>query len=151
MKYVNILLWFQKRMKVESNPMKKYRPYLTLAELKILHQSCPSPSLTIYLHRYIQDIESGSRESNYVPVPTMSQKLGFTDFELSSKQDLAQKRKLFLYEHWAVTDPKYMTKEEISLVQEYRLENNLMTIQEEVDYVKELLDQSSPTVTSSTL
>ena len=118
--------------------MKKYRPYLTLPELKILHQSCPSPPLTLYLHRYIQDIESGSRESNYTPAPSISQKLGFTPNEVDSKKDALLKRKKFMFDHWLVTGPKYMSEEELALVQEYRLENNLMSAKEEYEYVEGL-------------
>ena len=120
--------------------MKKYRPYLTLSELKILHQSCPSPPLTLYLHRYIQDIESGARESNYTPVPTISQKLGFTPKDVDSKKDAILKRKIVLLNEWKTRGSTYMTEEQLALVQEYRLENNLMSAEEELEYVEELFN-----------
>ena len=119
--------------------MKKYRPYLTLPELKILHQSCPYPLLTIYLHRFIEDIESGVRESNYTPAPTMPQKLGFESLEVDSKTEKKHTRRYVLFKQWEVSGTLYMNDMQFSTVQEYRFENNLMTKQEENEYVDKLM------------
>lgn len=60
---------------------RKYRPYLTLSELKHLaglsRAHAPSAELTRYLDRYILDIDSGYRKENHVSKPTVAEKLGF--------------------------------------------------------------------------
>ena len=60
---------------------RKYRPYLSLPELKYLaslsHAHSPVSPLTRYLNRYVLDVESGYRKENHVQKPSMSEGLGF--------------------------------------------------------------------------
>ena len=71
--------------------MKKYRPYFTLSELKTLrdfsHAHSPTSQLTLYLDRYILDIDSGYRKPNNVSEDPMAVKLGFEPKEPATAYD----------------------------------------------------------------
>lgn len=73
---------------------RKYRPYLTLTELKTLrdlsHSQSQSSTLTLYLDKYVSDIDSGFRKPNSISEPTMAESLGFTPPEEKTRHDAAQ-------------------------------------------------------------
>jgi hypothetical protein len=89
---------------------KKYRPYLSLPELRhlvsVLTQHEPTSGLCRYLSRYLLDVESGFRAPNHTGAPTLEQRLGFASAE--------------------------KTKHESE--QQYRYDNDLMSPQEEYEY-----------------
>ena len=64
-------------------PAKKYRPYLTLEELKALQGFCatcsPSGSLHRYISRYIDEIQNGYRKVNHTLKPDIAETLGFIE------------------------------------------------------------------------
>lgn len=68
-------------------PAKKYRPYLTLEELKALQGFCascsPSGSLHRYISRYIDEIQNGYRKVNHTLKPDIAETLGFAHSEKS--------------------------------------------------------------------
>lgn len=68
-------------------PAKKYRPYLTLEELKALQSFCatcsPSGSLHRYISRYIDEIQNGYRKVNHTLKPDIAETLGFAQTEKS--------------------------------------------------------------------
>jgi hypothetical protein len=90
---------------------KKYRPYLSLPELRhlvsVLTQHEPTSGLCRYLSRYLLDVESGYRSANHTGSPSLEEKLGF-----------------------ATSAPR--TKHESE--QQYRYDNDLMSPQEEYEY-----------------
>ena len=90
---------------------KKYRPYLSLPELRhlvsVLTQHEPTSGLCRYLSRYLLDVESGYRNPNHTGLPSLEQKLGF-----------------------AASEPR--TKHESEA--QYRYDNDLMSQQEEYEY-----------------
>jgi hypothetical protein len=90
---------------------KKYRPYLSLPELRhlvsVLTQHEPTSGLCRYLSRYLLDVESGYRSANHTGSPSLEEKLGF-----------------------AASVPR--TKHESE--QQYRYDNDLMSPQEEYEY-----------------
>ena len=89
---------------------KKYRPYLSLPELRhlvsVLTQVEPTSGLCRYLTRYLLDVESGYRSPNHIGAPSLEQKLGFQG-EAKTKHESEQ---------------------------QYRYENDLMSPQEEYEY-----------------
>jgi hypothetical protein len=99
---------------------KKYRPYLTLAELKHLHQLSHQQSqisaLTRYLGKYISDIESGYRVDNYATRVNPN--------SMVAKLDL--------------TDPTTDSKTLFDAEQERRYTNNEMSPKEEAEYEKQI-------------
>lgn len=76
---------------------RKYRPYLTLSELKYLRDlakdSAPAGQLTLYLDRYILDIDSGYRKENHVSKPTIQDKLGFSEPQELTNYEAEQLRR----------------------------------------------------------
>jgi hypothetical protein len=96
----------------------KYRPYLSLSELKHLAGLCrldsPTSSLSLYLSRYIEDIDSGFRKANHV------------------KTGVSLEEKLMLAELPNPDDIPAIQKEK-----KHRYENDLMSPQEEKDYLRE--------------
>ena len=76
---------------------KKYRPYFSLAELKVLHSlsfsSHQSSPLTKYLGSYILQIEEGYKASSYTLKPSVSESLGFSSSSEDSKHDAEQQRR----------------------------------------------------------
>ena len=98
---------------------KKYRPYLTLTELKHLHQLSHQQSqisaLTRYLGKYISDIESGYRVDNYATRVNPN--------SYAAKLDL--------------TDPP-ADKTIFDAEQERRYTNNEMSPEEEAEYEKQI-------------
>lgn len=76
---------------------RKYRPYLTLSELKHLaglsRAQAPSSELTRYLDRYILDIDSGYRKENHVSKPTIQDKLGFSEPQELTNYEAEQLRR----------------------------------------------------------
>lgn len=105
----------------------KYRPYFTLAELKELHSD--NTSLSIYLRRFIEDIEQGNRKVNHISKPSMAQKLEFElpDIDVS----IAQLLKLF-----AESGTANMREKQIEKVQQHRYENDMMDKEEEKEWEK---------------
>lgn len=89
---------------------KKYRPYLSLPELRhlvsVLTQHEPTSGLCRYMSRYLLDVESGYRVANHTGAPSLEEKLGFAS---GAK-----------------------TKHESE--QQYRYDNDLMSTQEEYEY-----------------
>jgi hypothetical protein len=67
--------------------IKKYRPYLTLSELRLLQSSLEETPqkhkghkiLSRYLQKYISDIESGYRSSNHTLKPSLEEQLGIRE------------------------------------------------------------------------
>jgi hypothetical protein len=66
-----------------SNSRKKYRPYLTLAELEVIQSALDFSSRELdcnsiykYLSKYISDIRSGYRAENHVLKPGIEERLG---------------------------------------------------------------------------
>jgi hypothetical protein len=66
---------------------KKYRPYLTLAELELLVsvleeislKNTDTRALRKYLQKYISDIKSGYRAENHTLKPGIEERLGFSN------------------------------------------------------------------------
>jgi len=89
---------------------KKYRPYLSLPELRhvvsVLTQHEPTSALCRYFSRYLLDVESGYRSANHTGVDSVEVKLGFATRE--------------------------KTKHESE--QQYRYDNDLMSPTEEYEY-----------------
>jgi hypothetical protein len=75
---------------------KKYRPYFTLAELKVLQQSVHatiSPekrALNIYLNKFISDIEHGFRQENHTLKPSITERLGFDEPDIEQPTQTKQ-------------------------------------------------------------
>ena len=89
---------------------KKYRPYLSLPELRhlvsVLTQHEPTSGLCRYLSRYLLDVESGYRSANHTGPDSVEVKLGFASREKTKHESEAQ----------------------------YRYDNDLMSKQEEYEY-----------------
>jgi hypothetical protein len=90
---------------------KKYRPYLSLPELRhlvsVLTQHEPTSQLCRYFARYLLDVESGFRSPNHTLQPSLEDKLGFGSGVVRTKHESEQ---------------------------QYRYDNDLMSKQEEYEY-----------------
>jgi hypothetical protein len=122
------------------NHRAKYRPYFTLAELTILRDSLQSAAptqsgLLRYLSRFIRDITDGLREPNHVGEPTLEETLGF-----SSIVSVVQESPKNLYEAWINNIP--LTPAQITLMNQYRYENDLMSTEEEEQFVAQLMEKT---------
>lgn len=117
----------------------KFRPYFTSAELSEVIsalKSNPTPTrmpLIRYLEGFAIEIERGIRDANYKPTPTKRQAF-IESLELedsSSKLD-----KLYPYEiynRW-LANPNLSSPAELAIIQQYRYECDLMSIDEEAEY-----------------
>jgi hypothetical protein len=80
---------------------KKYRPYLTLAQLKhieqcmlaVKQQSQVDQETITYLHHFIYEIEKDMRKPNHTLKPSLTQRLGFEPEEPVKFED--EESKLF--------------------------------------------------------
>lgn len=92
---------------------RKYRPYFTLPELRhvvsVMIASEPTSSLCRYLSRYLFDIENGYRTANHTGLPSLEDKLGFSNSASKTKLESEQ---------------------------QYRYDNDLMSSTEEYEYEK---------------
>lgn len=77
--------------------VKKYRPYFTLDELKVihgtLHEKNQVATLTRYVGRYIEDIEDGYRKESILTSASIEQKLGLVDPPTKPRNDKEQQRR----------------------------------------------------------
>jgi len=117
---------------------KKYRPYFTLPELEVISIGLKTVTpvhvdLIRYLDKYISDIKSGLRQENHTLLPSMEQKLGFTE----PKNDLGYSIES-LIQTYNSSGFTLLNPAQIVLVQEYRYENDLMSSQEEIEYEKSM-------------
>jgi hypothetical protein len=126
---------------------KKYRPYLTLPNLEVISTSLKGSigashpgsstetlSLIRYIDKYISDIKSGLRESNHTLAPTISESLGLSD---APKNDLGYSLESLL-ETYNSTGFTLLNSAQITIILEYRYENDLMSEQEEIQYEKDM-------------
>jgi hypothetical protein len=126
---------------------KKYRPYLTLPNLEVistslkgsigaLHPGSSTETLSLirYIDKYISDIKSGLRESNHTLAPTISESLGLSD---APKNDLGYSLESLL-ETYNSTGFTLLNSAQITIILEYRYENDLMSEQEEIQYEKDM-------------
>jgi hypothetical protein len=128
---------------------KKYRPYLTLPNLEVISTSLKGSigashpgsstetlSLIRYIDKYISDIKSGLRESNHTLAPSMEQKLGFSS-NPSQQNSLGYSLESLL-ETYSSTGFTLLNSAQITIILEYRYENDLMSEQEEIQYEKDM-------------
>lgn len=125
---------------------KKYRPYFTLPELRILQGSLSSSqnlghvSLINYLSKYISDIEAGHRKENMSLKPDLLTSLQESDKHVMTESDVG--KAFSLLQRYKVGYFSGMTPAEISQVNQLRYENGLMTKEQEEEYESSLF--SSP-------
>ena len=126
---------------------KKYRPYFTLTELKIIQGSLSSSQnlgyvgIINYLSKYITDIESGYRRENHTLKPDLLESLTQSASE-NLTQDQTQKA-LDLLSRYRAGYFSGMTPAEISQVNQLRYENGLMTKEQEEEYEASLFSSPS--------
>jgi hypothetical protein len=127
--------------------VKKYRPYFTLPELKALRDSVPTiPTLYSYLDKFIRDIEDGFRSANHTLKPSMAEKLGAITPPVDIKsRDVQTLLDIFMVNKSYIG----MSPAEISNLQAYRFENDMMHESEEDSYVTSLLMNTTPSSQSS--
>lgn len=128
-------------------PKQKFRPYLTLDELKLISKELKQSGgvhllpLIKYFDTYTLEIESGLRKHNHEtkPTPTLEERLGLAtpNPEKHSQQQFPRPNKKFLYEAWKRKET--LTYDELQRVHQYRYENSLMTLEEEQKYESEIL------------
>lgn len=125
---------------------KKYRPYFTLPELKILQGSLSASQnlghvgIINYLSKYITDIESGYRKENHTLKPDMLSSL--TESSPEPTQNVTDKV-LSLLSRYKASYFSGMTPAEISQVNQLRYENGLMTKDQEEEYESSLFSPPS--------
>lgn len=126
---------------------KKYRPYFTLTELKIIQGSLSSSqnlghvSLINYLSKYITDIESGYRKENMSLKPDLLESLTESSSPSVSQSD--KDKELDLLTRYRTGYFSGMTPAEISQVNQLRYENGLMTKEQEEEYESSLFSLKS--------
>jgi hypothetical protein len=121
---------------------KKYRPYFTLQELKKIQEAISNASvsdLTLagiynYLYKYISDIEHGLRKENHVLQPSIEEKLGFSEPNQSNPPAIGTPEQL--YNRWKLN--QLMSPAELTIIQQYMYENDLMSPEQERDYEKSI-------------
>lgn len=118
---------------------KKYRPYLTLGELKhlleILQSSRDSRSVPLikYLSSFIHQIESGFRKEN------MSLKPSLESLILSPNPAASSAPIESLLAEFNTNGYKNLSLSESAAVDEYRYDKQLMSMDEEAAYESKLM------------
>jgi hypothetical protein len=123
---------------------KKYRPYLTLSELKTISaalriSAASNLGLIRYIDVFISQCDAGLREPNYTtnPTPGILEKLGFSPTSNSQSGSLAIPPGIRpiseLMQTFKIASAN-LTFAELQAVQEYRYANSLMSPEEEVEY-----------------
>jgi len=126
---------------------KKYRPYFTLTELKIIQGALSSSQnlgyvgIINYLSKYITDIESGYRRENIVLKPDLLESLTEPDKIILSQDQTI--RAMDLLQRYKDSYFAGMTPAEISQVNQLRYENGLMTKEQEEEYESSLFSSPS--------
>ena len=126
---------------------KKYRPYFTLTELKIIQGSLSASQnlgyvgIINYLSKYITDIESGYRRENIVLKPDLLESLTEPDKIILSQDQTI--RAMDLLQRYKDSYFAGMTPAEISQVNQLRYENGLMTKEQEEEYEASLFSSPS--------
>lgn len=122
----------------------KYRPYFSLQELELLSSLLQKhrpieKGIIRYLSKYISDIKDGLREPNHVNQPTLVESLGmgFDESTQIASKALVGKE---CFDLWNNNIP--LSPAQITLVLEYRYENNLMSLEEEEAYERNLMNSS---------
>lgn len=126
-------------------PILKFRPSLTSDMIKEIYTSLQNGETKDYIRNYILKIDNNLIQPNYVNTGLRNStinNLGFTPEEANQniepvKIDFVSKR-TELYNKW-LQDPLSITSDELDFVLDYRLENGLMSPDEEADYLNKLM------------
>ena len=127
---------------------KKYRPYFTLTELKIIQGALSSSQnlgyvgIINYLSKYITDIESGYRKENMSLKPDLLESLTESSSP-SPKLPHELDQAISLLQRYKDSYFSGMTPAEISQVNQLRYENGLMTKEQEEEYEASLFSSPS--------
>lgn len=114
----------------------KFRPYFTYSELQEIIaalKSQPTPTrqtLIRYLHSFIAQIDSGTRQPNHILQPTLPQRLELESADIPIPLQISGHA---AYQKWLI-NPASATPHEIAAAQEYRYLNDLMSADEESAY-----------------
>lgn len=119
------------------NMTKKYRPYFSEEELaeviRCVKLNTTSLPLLQYLQSFQLKIQNELLSPQYKLAPSLESKLGFSH--------PAKPNPEALYEKWS-NDPNTLTPSQILIVQQYRWEMGLMTVEEATAYEEKLLSGS---------
>ena len=125
----------------------KYRPYFTSSEFREIIRCVKSSSTNLTLIRYLESfalkIDHGTISSQLTTRPTLSieQKLGIamahTPTPVHTTHNIPS-----LHDRW-VNDPASVTPGELSIIHQFRYENDLMTSEEESMYEASLMFPSA--------
>jgi len=128
-----------------NKPKLKYRVSFTEDEIKTLYGGNVTNEIKSKLKVVLVKIQSDLLQPAFVSVKDKSNlvsDLGFNTTESNVTEsnepiDFVSKRES-LYNKW-LQDPLSITSDELDFVQDYRLENNLMSPEEEIEYQNKLM------------
>lgn len=72
---------------------KKYRPYFTLSELRILSATCKNVPLKRYLDKFIRDVDDGYISTSLEVTDTLEVRLGISPKEDKTVFEVEQNRR----------------------------------------------------------
>lgn len=94
---------------------RKYRPYFTLAELRVLESEVSTHSLKRYLYRFIRDIDEGFIDAAITVVDPIEVQLGMRKGDDKTAYEKEQNRRYLADEMSPVEEQEYLLKQGVVL------------------------------------